>query len=111
MHILFVLFGLVFLLAILINLFIANSYKQQKENLDEDFEVFKTAIISNDIRLIKKVGNTLVHNKFLKQEQLKFISNEFEQRVDFDEEFKKLSLKAFNKQLHYDRPLPPDFDP
>ena len=79
---------------------------QDKQTLPENWDKFKAAIAKNNIYEIKYFGDKLIWNKYLKQYQLTKIIEIVDSKIERYPELEQLKLDAFNKQLHYDRPLP-----
>lgn len=74
--------------------------------IDQDWEGFLKASASSNINRINLFGGKLIYNKHLKQAQLEKIIEVVDEHFEKFPELEDLKLKAFNKKLHYDRPLP-----
>lgn len=104
--ILFYSLGIISLILLVIYFFIAKDRLNDKMNLEKDWQRFLKSEYLNDIKGIAFYGDKLIWNKYLLTEQLDKIIDVVNLKVSEFPELKKLENNAFNKKLHYDRPLP-----
>lgn len=94
------------LLIIIIQIYLFYDRKKQKSEYPIFWQEFERCLKFKDYNGILTVGNKLIFNKYLTQEHLTIIYNlTVELEIKFPE-FEELRLRAYNKQLHYDRTLP-----
>ena len=98
--------GIISLVSIGIYYFIWKDKLSDKKKLEKDWQKFLKSESLNDIKGIASNGDKLIWNKYLLTEQLDQIIDVVNSRISDFPELKKLENNAFNKKLHYDRPLP-----
>ena len=97
---------LIIVSGILIQVFLYRDREKQKKLYPILWKEFEANVTFNAYADILKTGNELVFNKYLSQEHLTII---YELAIELEKrfpEFKSLRLNAYNKQLHYNRPIP-----
>ncbi|WP_375238030.1 hypothetical protein [Aurantibacter sp.] len=104
--VLFYFLGVIFIIALVIYGFIYIDRQNDKKNLKNDWEKFLKSVSLNDVKGIALNGDKLIWNSHLKNDQLNRIINIVNSRVSDFPELEDLKNNAFNKKLHYDRPLP-----
>lgn len=104
--ILFYSLGIISLISIGIYYFIWKDKQNDKNNLDKDWRRFLKSISLNDMKGIASNGDKLIWNKYLKTEQLDKIIEVVNSKLSDFPELKELENNAFNKKLHFNRPLP-----
>ncbi len=103
---LFIALGITLMIAVGIQIGLYNMRKRQKLVYPELWKEFETAVKNDLYTDIISVGNKLIYNKYLLQEHLTIIHQTAIKLEKEHTQFKSLRLNAYNKQLHYDRPLP-----
>ncbi|NVK66247.1 MAG: hypothetical protein HWE22_16770 [Flavobacteriales bacterium] len=103
---LFIALGITLMIAVGIQIGLYNMRKRQKLVYPELWKEFETAVKNGLHTDIISVGNKLIYNKYLRQEHLTIIHQTAIKLEKEHIQFKSLRLNAYNKQLHYDRPLP-----
>ena len=98
--------GIFTLISIGIYYFIWKDRLNDKNNLEKDWQTFLKYESLNDIKGIAICGDKLIWNRYLLPEQLDAIIDVVKSKVSSFPELKILENNAFNKKLHFDRPLP-----
>ena len=77
-----------------------------KRILEKDWQSFLKYESLDDIKGIAICGDKLIWNRYLLPEQLDAIIEVVKSKASSFPELKILENNAFNKKLHFDRPLP-----
>ena len=104
--ILFYTLSIISIIAIGIYYFMWKDRLNDKRNIEKDWQKFLKSESINDIKGIASNGDKLIWNKYLQDKQLDKIIDVVKNKVSDFPELKKLENNAFNKKLHYNRPLP-----
>lgn len=89
-----------------INIGLYNMRKRHKRIYSELWQSFEKALEKEAHDDIISIGNELIYNAHLLQKHLTIIHETAIELEKKHPKFESLRLNSFNKQLHYDRPLP-----
>ena len=103
---LFISLAVIVIIGVVINLGLYNMRKRQKRVYPALWQSFEKALEEEAHDDIISIGNELIYNAHLLQKHLTIIHETAIELEKKDPKFESLRLNAFNKQLHYDRPLP-----
>ncbi|MCF7559766.1 hypothetical protein L3X39_03885 [Sabulilitoribacter multivorans] len=98
--------SVIVLVGILIQYFLWRDRTNDRKVLDEHWNKFLKSESFNDIKGIAFYGDKLIWNKHLTKGQLEKIIELVNSKVARYSQLEKLKYNAYNKKLHYDRPLP-----
>ena len=106
---LFTAIGITLVIIVVVQLGLYNMRKRHKEAYPKLWDAFKKAVKEKNQLEIIRIGNELIYNTYLLQEHLSIIHKTAIELEKKDAQFESLRLNAYNKQLHYNRPLPGAF--
>ena len=89
-----------------IRLYLRKLSLKDKKELDPNWSAFIQAVDESNMANIDEYGSKLILNKHLTGTQLTKIIEVVDSNIEDFPELEQLKLNAFNKKLHYDRPLP-----